>query len=173
MNLNKALRILVITLFTLTFVSCGVSIKSVVDNQNPKVYNNLLFVIPKPDYFKFFVPKFQITLEEQLKSYNVKYDIHIVEPKSKKLELDSEQESIPNELIEDKDLIIYLLPRNVFILDNLIRNFDYEIIGVSTESEKEVWKSFMEVKCQFGPSSQKEKIAQIFLTQMNKDGVIK
>lgn len=173
MKFLKANRILIFIILSLTIFSCGVSIKSVVDTQNPKVYDDLLIVIPKPDYFRFFVPKFKTTLEEQLKPYDIDYEILIVEPQSKKLELNNNDNVIPSKSKEGKDLIVYLLPRNVFILDNLIRNFNYEIIGISTESEKEVWKSFMEVKCQFGPSSQKEKISQLLLNQLNKDGVIK
>lgn len=173
MKFLKSYRILVFIILSLTIVSCGVTINSVVDTQNPKVYDDLLIVIPKPDYFRFFVPKFKTTLEEQLNLYNIDYEILIVEPMSKKLELNINDNVIPIASKEGKDLIVYLLPRNVFILGNLIRNFEYEIIGVSTEYEKEVWKSFMKVKCQFGPSSQKEKISQLFLNQLNKDGVIK
>jgi hypothetical protein len=152
--------------------SCSVYIKSIAEKDVSNKYTNLLIVIPTNPYFKNFVNHLKNDLSVEFSKSSVNSYIYVVEPQPEKLTLNDSTSIIPTSIKENKDLILYMIPRKVFILNSLIHSFTYEIVGIDHKNDKEIWKSLVQIGCQMGPTPVSKKVATIFFNQLVQDNII-
>ncbi len=148
---------LLLVLFSL--FGCGVQKDSVVDYTNKKkAYTNVIFVMP---YRKFETRNYINNLKEELDkifaSNQKKVEIITYENEKEGLKLNQDsqiQETVNTKIKEDaKDLLLILRPTHLVFTDGALQDFEYEIVGIDTETKKEVWKGEFRVRGQFGPST--------------------
>jgi hypothetical protein len=158
----------------LIFMSCSyVKINSVVDQQNSKKFKKILVIFPEPQYlFDHFTPRLEKALEVEFLKYHLVHEFFTYKTEPSKLELNSNKSPIPPSKLENKDLLLIINPWKYSAMDGLVRKVTFEVVGISMEDKKEVWKSVLEVFANLGPSSQKEKIAQGIVGGLAKDGLI-
>jgi hypothetical protein len=169
-----------ITLFLITILltSCGVSIKSVVDNSLiDKPYNNPLIVIPyEKGSTRNFSNKLKENIEIEFQSEQKPVEIFIFEKTSTGLTLNANSgidQKINNVIINDKkDLLLIFNPTNLQYYNGGLQSATYELVGIDTQTKKEVWKATFNSNSSFGPAMFAEKSAKIIFEKLKADKVL-
>lgn len=162
----------------ISFYSCGVEIKSVVDNSLPSNrYANPLFIIPQGDGFvKRFTWSLKKNLDEKLTSVHQKGEVLLIEQSQNELKLNvnSDIEKIINEKIEKdkKDLIIIFKPIGFQLTNGGIQAVTYTITGIDTKSNQEVWKSKVSTYGYVGVGAFAKQTAKNVFNKLKNDKVI-
>ena len=147
--------IIILLLFTLT--NCGVSIKSVVDNDSTKEpYKNILIAIPFENVTKNFVNNFSKEFSIHFTQNNKKSKTILFEQSNNSLKLNKNKdidEEINSSINEDnKDLVIFFKPSNLTFYNGGLQSLTYEIVAIETVSNKEIWKARFNSNSSFGPA---------------------
>jgi hypothetical protein len=181
MKIQVLMRILISEYFIFLLIvsqlvtSCASfsSLYSVVDNQNPQTYKKVLIVFcAEPKYFEYFMLRFETSLEAEFSKYDAEYEFYSYEPEPINLELNSNNSPIPSSKFENKDLFIFIQPRNITMTYNSAMTFNLEAVGTSIEDKKEVWKLWIESIYDRGTDRQSEVIVQAIFSRLAKDGLI-
>lgn len=157
---------------------CGVSIKSVVDNDATReIYKNSLIVIPSEKFVtKNFVENFKEEIEILFKQSNKKVEIVLFEKTKKELKLNenSETDQQISSLIEkdNKDLLIIFTPTNLSFYNGGLQSLTYEIVAIETKSKKEVWKAKFNSNSSFGPALFAKKSAKTIYDKLVTDKIL-
>jgi len=172
--MKKITLVLVVLLFT----SCGVTQNSVVDsiNKNP-AYSNVIMAMP---YRKFETKNYINNLKEGLEKVflanNKKIEIITFEkePEGLKLNQTTAIEQLINSKIQEnsKDLLLVLKPTKLVFTNGGLQDFQYEIVGIDTDTQKEVWKGEFRVRGQFGPSTYLKKSVEAIYAELIAKGML-
>jgi hypothetical protein len=157
----------------MVFASCHVIINSVVAKDISSKYKDLLIIIPYNNYSDRFVKRLKNELLNNFSKSNVNTYVYILAPQIEELKLNDSKRMLPDSIMNGKDLIMYMIPENTYILNGVIKSFTYKVVGVDPKDTMEIWKSFIDIDCQFGPSPLAKKIAAELFNQLIQDNVIK
>lgn len=170
-------KITTLFLITILFLSCGVSIKSVVDSSAIKVpYKNPLIVIPYEYTTQNFSERLNEKLDEVFAENQEKIEIILYERNKKELTLnenDNIDQIISNSIKKDnKDLLLIFKPTNLEYYNGGIQSATYELVGIDTKTKKEVWKASFNSSSSFGPALFAEKSAKKIYEKLKTDKVL-
>jgi hypothetical protein len=176
-KLKKMKKIIAVLLFT-SLASCGVTIKSVVDNNSRiETFKNSLIVIPfEKGVTKNFVENFKEEIEQLFKQDNKKIEIILFEKSNKTLQL-NENSDIDQQINfsinqDDKDLLIIFKPSNLAFYNGALQSLTYEIVAIETKSKKEVWKAEFNSNSSFGPALFAKKSAKTIYDKLLTDKIL-
>jgi hypothetical protein len=167
---------LVLALFLVS--SCGVQLKSVVDQSLDTPYMNTLVVIP---YENGITRNFSNVLKEKIAekfaAANKKVEIILIEQARKnelKLNNSADVNAKINSAIarDNKDLILIFRPTRMQFYNGGLQSATYLITGTDIKSKKEVWKAEFTSSSSFGPAMFAEKAATTIYDKLKMDGVI-
>ncbi|WJJ97869.1 hypothetical protein [Algibacter luteus] len=169
-----------ITLFltSIILISCGVSIKSVVDSSAIKEpYSNPLIVIPfEKNSTRNFSEKLEEKLEIEFNNDNKKVEFLLVEQGSQKLALnqnDDVNSKIDNAVRTDqKDIVLIFKPTNLSYYNGGLQSATYQLTGIDVTTKKEVWKATFNSNSSFGPALFAEKSAKTIFEKLKTDKVL-
>ena len=165
-------------LLLISLSSCGVSIKSVVDdNVSKETHKNSLIIIPFEKFVtKNFVENFKEEIELLFKQNNKKVEIILFEKSKKELQLNENSEidqqinsSINN---DNKDLLIIFKPSNLSFYNGALQSLTYEIVAIDTKTKKEIWKAEFNSNSSFGPALFSKKSAKIIYDKLLIDKIL-
>jgi hypothetical protein len=165
-------------LITILLTSCGVSIKSVVDSSAiEKPYDNPLIVIP---YEKGSTRNFTNQLKEKIEiEFDVAkkpVEIFIFEKQNNGLTLNANSgidKKINDAIINDqKDLLLIFKPTNLQYYNGGLQSATYELVGIDTQTKKEVWKATFNSSSSFGPAMFAVKSAKTIFEKLKTDKVL-
>ena len=171
-------RYLLTTLILVFLSSCGVQIKSVVDNSvTTNTYSNPLIVIPYENgVTKNFTNLLKQKIEEKFRNDNRKVEILLVEQSRNELKLNStaDIDAKINAAIssDNKDLILIFRPTKMQFYNGGLQSATYLITGTDLKSRKEVWKAEFSSSSSFGPSLFADKAATSIYDKLKLDRVI-
>lgn len=171
-------KTITLLLITALLNSCGVSITSVVDNSvTSKMYENSLIIIPYIRSTKNFSEKLKEKIQIEYVANNNKVEFILFEKKEKGLSLNSNNDidnKINNTIINrKKDLLIIFKPTNLSYMDGGLRSATYEIVGIDTETKKEIWKAEFNSQSGMGPALLAEKSAKTIYDKLKTDNIYK
>ena len=161
----------------LFFVSCGVTIDSIVDNNLAKSYNNPLMVIPYEKYQTgTFSANLKNNLEKTFSLNNRKIEVLLVASKEEELTLNAEDDistKINQRINEDnKDIVILFKPTELQYYNGGLQKATYQIIAVDVMTEREVWKANFSSSGTFGPSTFAQASAEKIYQKLRMDNII-
>lgn len=170
-------KLLILYTIALILSSCGATIHTIVDANISQPYQNPLIVIP---YQQSRTYNFTNTLKERIEftfnTHDEKAEVLHLKQANETLTLnanDSFEDKINYAIIhDDKDLLILFKPKNLHFVDGILRTVIYEIVGIDTQTNKEVWKANLNSSSSVGPSLFANKCAQLIYSKLKYDGIL-
>lgn len=162
----------------LIILSCGASIKTIVDSNIKTPYKNPLFILP---YQRNITETFSNKVSDELKlllsdSKQKGLVFQIENSKQNKLALNSTddfQQKIEQEVKKgEHDLVVFFKATHLMFSNNSLNSINYEIIGIDVSNNKEVWKANLNSNSGFGPSMFAKKSARFVYLNLKKDKVL-
>jgi hypothetical protein len=157
--------------------SCGVPLKSIVDNSSTRVpYENPLIVIPYQRETKHLAKKLKENFESLFALEQKKVDVYLLETRKGELKLNETDDSVTkiNQTIQqdNKDLILVFKPTNLFFQNGGLASVTYQIVANDTRSAREVWKATFISRGTFGPASSSAKSSRSIYDRLKLDKVL-
>lgn len=153
----KSMKTITLLFALLVLQSCGVTLKSVVDDSSIRVaYKNPLIVIPYQRETKIFATRLKENFETLFAMDQKKVEVYLFEISKRELKLNETDviaTKINNSIQGDsKDLIIVFNPTNLLFQNGGLVSATYQIVANDTNSSKEIWKAEFNSKSSFGPA---------------------
>ncbi|WP_298544801.1 hypothetical protein [uncultured Aquimarina sp.] len=82
-------------------------------------------------------------------------------------------QTIENKILSDqKDLLLIFKPTDLFFYEGALQKATYEIVGVDTQTKKEIWKANFSSASSFGPALFAEKSVQKIYNKLITDQIL-
>ncbi|WP_053976773.1 hypothetical protein [Mangrovimonas xylaniphaga] len=168
----------VLLLLVMLLTSCGVYIKFVVDYSGTnRPYGNPLIVIPyERGSTRNFTNKLKENMEAKFEEDAKQVEILLFEKAKKGLTLNTSEgrEAQVNSSIVsgNKDLLLLFNPTNMQYYNGGLISVTYELVGIDTQTNKEVWKATFNSSSSLGPAMFAEKSAKTIFEKLKADKVI-
>ncbi|MFA0960623.1 hypothetical protein AB9P05_02325 [Roseivirga sp. BDSF3-8] len=158
---------------------CGVQLQSVVDPHLSTSYKRPLIVIPfESGRTVTFSNSLKRHLEDVFSQNQQEVDVLLISADRRdELALnveDDRDKKIANAIVEGgKDLVIFFKPEQLEYYNGTLQTASYQLIGIDTGTNREVWKANYSSSGSFGPSIFARASAEKIFKQLLDDNIIK
>jgi hypothetical protein len=172
--MKKALSIFSLVLI---LAGCGVTIESIVDSNLRTAYKKPLFVLFYEEYSTdSFTGALKYSLQQEFNAQNIEAKVLRLEHVNEELSLNSKNDAeieISQAVVSGaSDFVIIVSATGLRYQDGMLNSATFQLVGIDTSTNREVWKAKLKASSAVGPSLFVEQAARKIMEQLKIDRVL-